>query len=1502
MKRAATIFGIAGLCLVFSGSAFAQGTGGTLTGTVEDISKALIPGVTIIATNSNTGVTSTVISNESGAYTIPALLPGTYQLRASLPGFQTHTINNIELGSETRRINITLQVTGLQTDVEIKVDASVLPTSSATVGEVMTSTRVTGLPLVSGDVLDLVRIMPGVRLGAFGQETFAGMSSNTINTVRDGLSVSDGRYLNGIFASSTINPDLVGEIRLILTPVDAEMGRGNGQVQITTRSGTNRFSGAAVWNIRNTSLNANTWDNNNDIVTENGVSRWQPTQPDWTNENQITLSFGGPIIRNKTFFFALYDRNIHNQRTLQTGVVMTDTARQGIFRYWEGWNNGNASQAIPSATGTTIASVDFGGNPMRPFRAPGAAGGDYTGNLRCVSVFGRTKADGSPFTDTDCPGGIATYPGGTATAWDTLRPVIDPTGFIRKFMQTMPQANYFGAGDGLNTAGIRWLRGSNANGSSLGNTASLQTGQNINADRSQINIKIDHNFSANHKANVGFTWERSGGDDFLTNWPEGLPGETQRRPKILTSNFTSTLSSTLLNEARFGIRITKTESNAAWQHSNEEIQTKAQEFFLYGGPSLFNGGDPTPMPALFIPGAGIFQFPAATGANAGAAPFNTNAAYLGNFNPLYNFADTLRWTKGVHSFRLGGELRITRSNGYNFLPYNLPRLNGGNGTVVASGLSATGANAIPGLIAGNTGTEASLRNLLYFMAASVGTTTQNASGSVGYWIDSPDDVANGHWEDYLTKQKKYRDQRANEWAAFFQDDWKISRNLTLNLGLRYEYYGAPYLKGGFTSTAIDYGDGLFGAGRGNGDPFNTWLTPGNIFLTGYGGVPAGQTATSLLQCTSGLQQSLVLPVSSCDASKMTTLQFVGPDSPNPGKTVAPVDRNNFGPIVGFSWQLPWFGEGKTTVRGGYQVTYGGSGRNGIDLDAILGGAPGATNTAQLNAVGFNEYLDLTDIQKLVPIVPTLAPGGTFPIYQRGGDFTAYAPDWVTPYTQNFNLSVTRTLSRHFTLDVRYVATRGMKLSGEQNLNAVNVFNNPELFDSLERVRRGEEVELFDQMFAGLNLNANTTGIGATGSYAAVGTTNTAGILQTGSMHLRRWMNDELATGDYVTIAQMLNGNGPGTSGLTQMPTGVSVGGGLLRNGCDQLARGTSIGGAPAGQVMTANGLRPIRCFAENYIVANPQFNDGDGFNGQPGYINNTGSSNYHSLQTQLVMRPFAGVSFTGTYTWSKTLSLDDEDYTDPRDRRSDYTLSGSHRTHDFRANGTFELPMGPNKLFFGGTSGWVARALERWQASFILNLNTGDPETAEGRTSLWDGNQVDVVGPFPVRGGNVEWGVPVGNQGQLGGTYFGNPSAFAKVVDPQCAPGGLTDHTDAMGYNLRGNIGTNGTFTALCDLSAVANAGTGQILLQNALPGKRGTLGQNTIENRGVWSLDGSIAKAFQISESKSIQIRMDATNILNHPTPPTPEFDINDDTGFGIIDGDKTGSRSFRGSVRINF
>ena len=357
------------------------------------------------------------------------------------------------------------------------------------------------------------------------------------------------------------------------------------------------------------------------------------------------------------------------------------------------------------------------------------------------------------------------------------------------------------------------------------------------ADRKQINIKIDQNFSPKHKVSAGYTHEVSGGADFLGWWPVQYAGETKRRPRIFTSNFTSTLSSTLLNEARFGIRRTSTQSNAAWDNSNSEVRSKVREFFIPGGKSLY-GNDKLPM--IFNPGSGIFLW---SGDNA---PFDTNPSYLGNSSPLYNYADTVRWTRGAHALRFGTEIRITRSKGYNFAPFAVPRLTGGNGGVANTSLiDATQPNGLAGLQATNAG---NLRGLLYFLAGSVG------SGNQGYWVDSADDVPNARWEDYVTKEKKYRDQRQNEWAGFFQDDWKITRNVSVNLGLRYEYYGVPYLKGGFTSSAVGLGNGLFGVGSA-ARVFDNWMTPGNTYLTGYGGTGAGLTAAANnLRCAAGVRQ------------------------------------------------------------------------------------------------------------------------------------------------------------------------------------------------------------------------------------------------------------------------------------------------------------------------------------------------------------------------------------------------------------------------------------------------------------------------------------------------------------------------------------------------------------------------------------------------------------------------------------------------------------------------
>ncbi len=302
--------------LIFSINAFSQGGFfGTVTGTVTDSTGALIPGVNIKATATDTGVVTTTLSNETGAYNFANLLPGKYTFTASLTGLTTQNITDAVIGAnQLYRYNFKMGVSASATTVDVSISAeNIIATSGATIGQALSEQKVHDLPLVGNNVLNLLSTLSGVeglvgtnggfgQNNAFGREgtTLAGVNASNIPTVRDGVIVSDTRYPTGINAATVMNPDLVGEVRLILAPVDAELGRGNGTIVITTRSGTNKYTGTAVWTIRNSALNPNTWANNTNRTLTPGTPQFQPdgtpTKPsatpvNWNNTNQATVEF-----------------------------------------------------------------------------------------------------------------------------------------------------------------------------------------------------------------------------------------------------------------------------------------------------------------------------------------------------------------------------------------------------------------------------------------------------------------------------------------------------------------------------------------------------------------------------------------------------------------------------------------------------------------------------------------------------------------------------------------------------------------------------------------------------------------------------------------------------------------------------------------------------------------------------------------------------------------------------------------------------------------------------------------------------------------------------------------------------------------------------------------------------------------------------------------------------------------------------------------------------------
>ncbi|PYS34610.1 MAG: hypothetical protein DMG14_29050, partial [Acidobacteria bacterium] len=696
------------LCLFFA-NAIAQTTNATLGGTVSDATGALIPGVSITATNTQTGIVTTLVSNETGAYQFASLQTGIYKVSAELPGFQTQVYNEVTLGvAQQVRLNFTLQVGTQSQQVEVNVAADTLiATTSSSVGTVLPEYKLRDLPLSTRNALDLVGTTAATQGGSF-----AGARSVAVNTVRDGVPVSDGRYDVGVSASTYVSPDLVEEVRIIVAPADAEMGRGSGQVQMATRSGTNQFRGSVFLSNRNSALSANSWGNN-----FRGVGK------DYKNGNQFGARIGGPIIKNKTFFFFLYDGQRFLTRSIFIGNVLTAPARQGIFRYFPGVQNANILQ--------NNATVDVFGNPVKPQGA--------TGDLQSVSVFGR----------------------------DPLRSGLDTSGWVPRLLARMPAANDFTTGDGLNTAGYRWVRRVQGQDTSVGDGA--------DTNRNQYNARIDHNFSSNHKLTATWTQERDWSATTQTgiaNWPNGFDGLVKRDPRFYSVSFVSTLSPTVLNEFRFGSRRNKhftwnaiQRPDAIGDEARKELPTKNGELFY-------------PTHILF------------------ADNFVQAGQTRGQTSPVYSFTDSLSWTRGKHAFKTGFEGRLTSSRGYNFgddPKLLFPTVTIGAGSIAVTGIANSA--AFPGLIGSSITTA---QNLLLDLAGSVSNVSRT------FYIQKPTD------REFTGLVQTPKDNHQNEWSAFFKDDWKIRSNLTLNLGVRYDYYGVPWETNGLMAFPVGGNAALFG--------------------------------------------------------------------------------------------------------------------------------------------------------------------------------------------------------------------------------------------------------------------------------------------------------------------------------------------------------------------------------------------------------------------------------------------------------------------------------------------------------------------------------------------------------------------------------------------------------------------------------------------------------------------------------------------------------------------
>ena len=317
------------LLLAVAMTAFPQTTG-SITGSVRDTSGGVIPSARITATNLATSAQYQATANDVGLYTFPRLPAGHYQITAESQGFQKLRRDDVIVNAtETVTLDVALGVGAVTETIEVTAETPLLQSTQATMGHVVEQRTITSIPLATRNFTQLLGTSAGVA-GAIYNADQPGTGSDTVsvNGARRG---SNNLLVDGAPTSNALNnaPDgdgtpsleFLGEFRVLTSLFGAEYGKNLGSIiNVTTRSGSNEIHGAAYEFFRNTALNARPY--------------FSPVRGK-NNQNQFGANAGGPIVKNKTFFFAGWEsmrqRNENSSAATITRVLPTTEQRAGNF-------------------------------------------------------------------------------------------------------------------------------------------------------------------------------------------------------------------------------------------------------------------------------------------------------------------------------------------------------------------------------------------------------------------------------------------------------------------------------------------------------------------------------------------------------------------------------------------------------------------------------------------------------------------------------------------------------------------------------------------------------------------------------------------------------------------------------------------------------------------------------------------------------------------------------------------------------------------------------------------------------------------------------------------------------------------------------------------------------------------------------------------------------------------------------------------------------------------